>query len=330
MKEKILLSLTFGILLLSIAPSMIEFVQSSETTYNYNPVLPFGGATVFASSNSDSTVLSFSNSATVSSFSATTTIGNSITLDIFETNDGTNPLTDPIVTSDNALCNPVYVDGDVNNDGILDPGEQWHYTCDVVSAVTGIFGIILTGFGTAPDNTVITWPGDPEERIVGTVEVILGKDAPKILKQNTRDELSALVVTDKRDQKRIDRADKAIGQSLDDRLWQDDYTLTKHGKKVFDKEKKAVRQLIKVKSVDVSDIITALVTVDKSLAQYAIDSIPTDTGDKKIDKKLAKANKEMKKGQEHIEEDEPDKAINHYKKAWKYAQNALKRLGSHD
>ena len=309
---------------------MTTITPSSEISSNYGNVLPFGFTTAFASSDSESTVLSFSSSTIVSSSSTTTTTSNAITLDIFETNDGAVPLTDPIVTSDSPFCDPEFVGGDVNNNGILDPDEQWHYTCNVVSENTGIFEIILTGFGTAPDNTIITWPGDPDERITATVVVVLDADNPRDMKQNVKDQLSTLEVNDRQDQKRINRADKVIGKSLEDRFWQDDFTLTKFGKKVFDEDKKAVKTLSKITSADASVIIKMLVDTDQTLAQIAIDSIPTDTGNNKVDRALANANKEMKKAIQKLETEKPEKAINHFKKAWMHAQKAMYSFGEDD
>ncbi len=301
---------------------MAEFIQTSDNEPN-QIVLPFGKGTVNPSSNSASTVLSFSSSTIVSSSSTTTTIGDSVTFDIFETNDGNVPLTFPTVTSDSPLCNPIFVNGDKNNDGILDPYEQWYFTCDVKSTIAGIFEIVLTGFGIAPDGTLVTWPEDPDERIIGTVEVIRDLDSPRMLKQTAVDELSTITINERDGQNKISNAKKAILQSLNDRFWHDDYTLTEHGENVFDYEKKAVRELFKVKSVDVSDIIEILVDVDKTLAQLVIDSVPVDKSDKIVDRLIEKANREMEKAQEHLDDGEPDDAIYHYKKAWMYAQKAL-------
>ena len=135
-------------------------------------VLPFSSGTVISSSSSTSTVLSFSSATVVSTSSTTTTSGTPVTFDFYEANDGIVPLTSPSVSSSSSLCNPVFVSGDSNNNGVLDPSEQWHFTCDVVSNTPSIFDIILTGFGIDPDGNIITWPGDPEERIIATIEII--------------------------------------------------------------------------------------------------------------------------------------------------------------
>lgn len=144
----------------------------------------------------------------------------------------------------------------------------------------------------------------------------LNGDAPKLIKQNSSSALESLIVFDKKDQKRIDTAFESITKSLDDKYWVDDYSLSEKGKKVFDNEKKAVKELLKVKSLDVSSVILDLVEADRIIAQLAIDSIPVDSGIKKIDKLLAKAIDEMDDAQKDLDNNKPDKAIDHYKKAW--------------
>jgi hypothetical protein len=111
-------------------------------------------------------------------------------------------------------------------------------------------------------------------------------------------------------------------------------SLTKKGKKVFDQEKKAVKilqQLIKDKKVadDVKDVceemIDKLVTVDKLLAETALNEAKEYEGtDKKVDKEIEKSEKELKKATKELEKGKPDKAIDHYKKAWEHAQHAMK------
>jgi len=145
------------------------------------------------------------------------------------------------------------------------------------------------------------------------------------------------ITNDKIDEK-IDNAIKHIIHSLEDKLWEDDFNLdTMHGKKVFDEEAKAVKGLNMIlkkqgkSSADgvvtlvISSAIDTLVDIDRILAQNAINSVPTDTGDKKIDKELEKSNKEMEKADKELIKGYPDHAIKKFKKAWEHAQHALEK-----
>ncbi|NNM03417.1 MAG: PKD domain-containing protein, partial [Nitrosopumilus sp.] len=135
----------------------------------------------------------------------------------------------------------------------------------------------------------------------------------------------------KKTQKEIEKSIKEIENSLDDKLWKDEISLdSKHGHKVFDKEKKAVKSLMKIEKdddlTDVTGVIDALVAVDRQLASDAFDeaNTPENQADKKSSKELAKAEAELAKGDEKVTDGKYDKAIDHYKKAWKHAQKAMK------
>lgn len=162
-----LFSLVFGIMV----TSLIGFSSVPAFANDDNDVLPFSNAAIITGSSTTSTVLSFSSSVIISTSSTTTTAGTTVTLDFYEINDGTVPLFEPSVSSDSSLCSPVYSSGDSNVDGILDSGEVWHFTCDVLSYIPDIYVIELIGFGIDSDDNEITWPGDLEERIVATIEV---------------------------------------------------------------------------------------------------------------------------------------------------------------
>ena len=142
--------------------------------------------------------------------------------------------------------------------------------------------------------------------------------------------------------KRIKKAIKELSKSLEDKLWEDDSHLDpKHGKKVFDREKHAVKELMKVVKDDskgkdkVSDdalaasqaAIDDLLSADRILAEIAINEAGPALDPKrqdKVDKELDKSGKEMVKAAEELAKGKPDKAIDHYKKAWKHAIHALK------
>jgi len=146
--------------------------------------------------------------------------------------------------------------------------------------------------------------------------------------QDTIDEPSS----DKNTIKKLEKAKERIQKSLDPKLWEDDDTLTsKHGNKVFNEEKKAVKSLMKILKkgdsgidTEISDVIALLVDVDRMLARDAITEAESFAGDKKVDKEIKKANKEMDKAQKQLDKNKPDKAIDKFKKAWKHAQKAIK------
>ena len=118
---------------------------------------------------------------------------------------------------------------------------------------------------------------------------------------------------------------------------------SKDGKKVFDHEKHAVKELMKVvkdeaKGKDnVSDLAEAavrraiddLVTADRLLATVQIEAAQDATvidpkRQKKVNKEIAKALKELAKGDDELAKGHEDHAIDKYKKAWEHATHALK------
>jgi len=105
------------------------------------------------------------------------------TLTVTETNDGDSPLTDVHVTvSPTGLVlyrdSKEYVAGDMNNDGILDPGETWEWRVvtvalvgDAVTMPASSQSMELTAIGYGVDQLggEVTIPGDMDE--IGTIEV---------------------------------------------------------------------------------------------------------------------------------------------------------------
>jgi len=144
----------------------------------------------------------------------------------------------------------------------------------------------------------------------------------------------------------VDRVTKAIEHienSLESDLWYTDSSLTKKGKKVFDEEKKAVKELMKI--LEKADIdpgvidaalgaIQHLVTADEVLASTAIeqaianaeeagcyDEGNDDAECQKALREIDRALEEMTKAEVERAKDKDDKAIDHYKKAWEHAQD---------
>jgi len=158
------------------------------------------------------------------------------------------------------------------------------------------------------------------------------------------DTLEDLKTGDKKTDKKIDKAIKHITKSIGTKFWAIDGNSLddKKSKKVFDEEKKAVKELMKILKkggsgidTEISEQIAILVGIDRMLADDAIKKAQTlldDSGldDKKKDKvqkEIDKAKKDLEKGdKEFIEKDKPDKAIEKFKKAWEHAQHALKKL----
>lgn len=128
-------------------------------------------------------------------------------------------------------------------------------------------------------------------------------------------------------------ARQSLAGSLNPAYWESDSTLTKKGKKVFDEEKKAVNDLEKVISgsgpaASAAQAATdAMIAADRVLAQEAINQAVAGGGDQK---EIDKANEEMGKAQAELDKGKPDKAIDHFKKAWEHGLKALKKAVDDD
>jgi len=75
--------------------------------------------------------------------------GDPVTWTYYVKNTGNVDLTDIVVTDDQPGVTPVYVSGDDNLDGILNPGETWVYEA-IGAAVAGQYANIGTATGTPP------------------------------------------------------------------------------------------------------------------------------------------------------------------------------------
>jgi len=82
-------------------------------------------------------------------------VGNNVTWTYEVTNPGNVPLSNIVVTDNRAGVNPVYISGDTNADGVLQPGEIWIYQATGV-AVAGQYSNIGTVVGTPPTGTNVT------------------------------------------------------------------------------------------------------------------------------------------------------------------------------
>ena len=159
----------------------------------------------------------------------------------------------------------------------------------------------------------------------------------------------AILLPYEEESKRIKKAIKEIGKSLDDDLWIDGSHLdTKHGHKVFDRERHAVKDLLHLLENDggkdgghgkkggkdeasaaamasAEAAIERLLAADRLLAQTAIGGVgPAVDAQRqdKVDKEMAKALQALAKGGSEAGVGKAGKAIDHYKNAWKHAIHA--------
>ena len=145
--------------------------------------------------------------------------------------------------------------------------------------------------------------------------------------------------------KKIEKAIKEINKSLEKGFVDETHLDSKDGKKVFDHEKHAVKELLHVlkeatkgkgknkvsedAAAAVRRAIDDLVTADRLLATVQIEAVQAATAldqknQDKLEKEIEKALKELDKGDKELAKGKEDKAIDDYKKAWEHATHALK------
>jgi len=134
----------------------------------------------------------------------------------------------------------------------------------------------------------------------------------------------------------IDKMIDNIEKSLEEKLWIDGLEIDiKHGKKVFDNEKKAVKEgmkIIKDKKTneevkeDITKTINELVSVDLALAENHYRKASQYGGTKKVDHELDKAAKYLEKAYKELDSSKAkyDKVIDNLKKSWEHSQKAIK------
>lgn len=117
-----------------------------------------------------------------------------------------------------------------------------------------------------------------------------------------------------------------IGTSLASGLWADDLHLTASGRKVFDEEREAVRELAELRhsptdlSSQLDDVAMALVRVDKALAQTALHEATQAGG---AAEELTKAQEDMARGDQLAKRKRFGQAIERYKDAWDHAERSM-------
>jgi len=105
--------------------------------------------------------------------------GGNVPFTFSENNDGnvglTNPHVDvtisPSTGTSGCATTTLVAASDPNNNGVLDPGETFQYTCTATFANAGTYTVTAIGHGTF-NGTDITYPGDPQERTQTEVRVI--------------------------------------------------------------------------------------------------------------------------------------------------------------
>jgi hypothetical protein len=129
----------------------------------------------------------------------------------------------------------------------------------------------------------------------------------------------------------VRKAIENIDQSLAVNLWEDINHLTNEGKKVFDNGKQAVKELTDKKftlpfSGIAATAIEYILTSDQNLAQVAINDAVAACNNIDCQREINKANEEMVNAANDIAQNDKDKALDHYKKAWEHALKAIKKL----
>jgi Mg-chelatase subunit ChlD/prenyltransferase beta subunit len=198
---------------------------------------------------------------------------------------------------------------------------------------------------------------------------------PRTLKNDSIAMLSEITSEEKRAQKEILSAIKHIARSLgieeehghsggekhkdsEESLWLDDYNIdSKHGHKVFDEEKKAVKHLLRACFQEerhgkhgkghkdeedekerlafsctfnetVEKVIFNLLLADELLANTSITeaelALANATDREKVQREIDKAYEELGRAYNAIAERRYAKAVDHFRLAWEHAQHAIK------
>ncbi len=189
----------------------------------------------------------------------------------------------------------------------------------------------LLGVGVHPVTITVADEAGNEETCSTRFTVLGVQDAKASILTNLQ--TLRATVTDREDGRRLDQAIAQLKQSLHPSLWDDPlHPDPKKGSRVFQEEKDTVIKLIAIvrdrKSMIDDDIIRGfinrIVAADRLLATVAISDAQGGNP-----KELAKANRELLKGDERAADDRFTSAIEHYRNAWKHALHASKKLNEH-
>jgi hypothetical protein len=128
-------------------------------------------------------------------------------------------------------------------------------------------------------------------------------------------------VSDHDTDRRLQRAIDHLADSLRGRFWDDDAHLDREGLQVFDGEKDAVQELLRItgRPRAVTDVVEGIVTVAEELAAIAIDEL---AGVGRDDRRLASARKSFDQATGEAATGRFEQAIDAYAQAWASARNA--------
>ncbi|MCB0996675.1 MAG: hypothetical protein KDB21_16390, partial [Acidimicrobiales bacterium] len=137
------------------------------------------------------------------------------------------------------------------------------------------------------------------------------------IKQSVIDEIAAqLPSASKKDRKILEKAIERIEQSLTAAWWLDDDTLDPDdGKRVFDRERQAIQELMKVKNWDRAEELAVVLTdVDRRFAENAIAAAGPSCD-------TAEALAKLARGDDRYDDEDYAKAVSEYRKAWAAAHD---------
>ena len=214
-----------------------------------------------------------------------------VTVTVFDDDKGQHSDSFIVTIVDTTLPDIAITDVSGRQDGLLEDNEYWNDTpvvisfsasdlCDPYLDIMSNYGTV--DYGTADRISAGTVTIDPYT-LVGevTVDVTATDDAgndttasvtvkfvtPMSSKQEVLAELNTLPSTgDKKTDDRIEKGIEHLEKSLEPEYWETDWTLTPKAKKVFDEEKKAAHELMKLKDAPpatVTDAIHSLVVADE-------------------------------------------------------------------
>ena len=199
------------------------------------------------------------------------------------------------------------------------------------SAITDYLGrVTLPSGDLAPGSYSVTaaFAGDAtylSSSVAGQLVVTLSRQG--VLAAVTAERAAA----GRRDRPELREAARRLADSLDPAYWVDAWHLSaKRGERVFEDDHEAVqslRELLRDRKSGVADAsiqlwIGALVTIDRRIAQVAIDDATAAGGNAK---RLAEAARELAKAGDDLARGRQAEAIEHFASAWAKAVESLKQ-----